>query len=44
MVIVGMDTTNNKKRVATGVTTLLVQKSFPYMFNIKSTKTLLILI
>ena len=44
MVIVGMDTTNNKKRAATGVTTLLTKKSFPYMFNIKSTKTLLILI
>jgi len=25
-----IDTTNNKKRAATGVTTLLVQKSFPY--------------
>ena len=33
MVIVGMDTTNNKKRAATGVTTLLV----------KCNKTLLIL-
>ena len=43
MVIGGMDTTNNKKRAATGVTTLLVQKSFPYMFNIKCNKTLLIL-
>ena len=38
-----MDTTNNKKRVATGVTTLLAQKSFPYMFNIKCNKTLFIL-
>ena len=38
-----MDTTNNKKRAATGVTTLLAQKSFPYMFNIKDNKTLLIL-
>lgn len=28
MVIVGMDTTNNKKRAATSVTTLLVQKAF----------------
>ena len=43
MVIVGMDTTNNKKRAATGVTTLLAQKSFPYMINIKDNKTLLIL-
>ena len=43
MVIVGMDTTNNKKRAATGVTTLLAPKSFPYMFNIKDNKTLLIL-
>ena len=38
-----MDTTNNKKRAATGVTTLLAQKSFPYMFNIKDNKTLLFL-
>ena len=38
-----MDTTNNKKRAATGETTLLAQKSFPYMFNIKDNKTLLIL-
>ena len=38
-----MDTTNNKKRAATGVTTLLTKKSFPYMFNIKCNKTLLIL-
>ena len=43
MVIVEMDTTNNKKRAATGVTTLLTKKSFPYMFNIKCNKTLLIL-
>ena len=43
MVIVGMDTADDKKRAATGVTTLLVQKSFPYMFNIKCNKTLLIL-
>ena len=38
-----MDTANNKKRAATDVTTLLAQKSFPYMFNIKDNKILLIL-
>ena len=38
-----MDTTNNKKRAATGVTTILTKKSFPYMFNIKCNKTLFIL-
>ena len=43
MVIVGMDTTNNKKRATTGVTTLLAQKGFPYMFDIKDNKTLFIL-
>ncbi len=43
MVIGGMGTTNNKKRAATDVTTLLVQKSFPYMFNIKDNKTLFFL-
>ena len=38
-----MDTTNNKKKAATSVTTLLAQKSFPYMFNIKCNKTLFFL-
>ena len=38
-----MYTTNNKKRAATGVTTLLAQKSFLYMFNIKCNKTLFFL-
>ena len=41
---IGGEGRNNKiEKAATDVTTLLAQKSFPYMFNIKDNKTLLIL-
>ena len=42
MVIVGMDTTNNKKRAENGVTNLIANKRLPYMFNTKCNNTLII--